>query len=119
MQLSKVKTAELTGAALDWAVAKALDYEVFINPFNGVMRKTSEAIGCYRFEPSTNWNHGGPLIEEHIEHMSVQPGNMWAAVALGDFTYQKADTPLLAACRAIVSHHLGYEVEIPTDLTGA
>ncbi|EOL9041322.1 DUF2591 domain-containing protein [Cronobacter turicensis] len=119
MQLSKKKTAELTGTALDWAVAKALGYDVFINPFNDVMRKISEPIGCYRFEPSTNWSHGGPLIDENNIWLS-DDGLCVASCEPHTRRYiAEGDTNLIAICRAVVAARLGEEVEIPTDLIGA
>ncbi|HHQ6598100.1 TPA: phage protein NinX family protein [Serratia fonticola] len=66
-----INTKDLTGKHLDWAVAKALDIDMFINPFNEVMKKQPEGIGPVRFEPSTNWGQCGPFIEQF--EISLQP----------------------------------------------
>lgn len=66
----KIKTSELTGGALDWAVAVALGCEgIFVR--RGVSRKRIAciqnldigAIAHGDFSPSINWEQGGPLVE--------------------------------------------------------
>lgn len=101
-----MKTAELTGAALDWAVARC-EYGY------GADYKTNKY--------STDWAQGGPIIERTgmdlknkfgtegrvcMAHMRVQ-GAKWV----------HGDTPLIAAMRCYVAYKLGYEVEIPKELT--
>ncbi len=66
-----INTKCLEGKALDWAVGRALDIDMFINTFNEVMKKQPEGIGSVRFEPSTNWGQCGPLIEQF--EISLQP----------------------------------------------
>ncbi len=126
----KVKTAKLTGAALDWAVAKA--------------------IGEYKPVPvpdySTNWIHGGPIIEKERITVVCAEGN-YSSKLRGYETYWVAEsghqcasavygsqgdnwgtsfqidedqisgpTPLIAAMRCYVEKALGKEVEIPEEL---
>ncbi|WP_053225270.1 phage protein NinX family protein [Pseudomonas helleri] len=67
----EVKTQDLSGAALDWAVAMAEGYRVdpegdgrsVISPkgvFTSVsVRGAAEGFG---YRPSSDWNQGGPLI---------------------------------------------------------
>ena len=50
----KLKTSELTGAALDWAVAKCEGY---------VGVALQERTGTDWYSPSTDWSQGGPIIE--------------------------------------------------------
>ena len=103
-----MKTSELTGAALDWAVSKAL----------GEYRPVS--VPNY----STDWAQGGPIIEREKIDLSMQfygwvahHGRYRAnAMNLPEYT-QKADTPLIAAMRCYVASKLGDEVEVPPDLT--
>lgn len=111
----KIKTSELTGAALDWAVAKCEG------------RKDND-FGWWwdNYKPSTNWAHGGPIIErEQInlnkvgrsakDAMAPHP-ECWAAHIDGVYcTYGL--TPLSAAMRCHVASKLGDEVEIPEELT--
>ena len=68
----KLKTSELTGAALDWAVAKCEGIHVSMAR-GGWFVFDSDAFSEYRndynddklqsFKPSTNWAQGGPIIE--------------------------------------------------------
>lgn len=104
-----MKTNELTGAALDWAVCVA-DYGY------GADYKT------LRF--STNWAHGGPLIErEKISGISYYPDiNCFTQEVLPNWRAQMGahtgygPTPLIAAMRCYVSSKLGNIVEIPEEL---
>ena len=128
----RIAIAELEGAALDWAVAKAIGKTVklsrYISPAKpGVI----EPLSGVRFQPTTNWSQCGPLIERykvdlsyHEEYMANDgKGPVWEAM-LADLWLAPADeydpigkTPLIAACRAIVAAHnpSGF-VEVPDEL---
>lgn len=101
----KIKTSELTGPALDWAVAKC--------EWN---REEGDWRGTYRADYSTDWSQGGPIIER--EMITVGPakheGYMAWSWPKGNGFY--GDTPLIAAMRRYVSSSLGDEVEIPEEL---
>ena len=106
----KVKTNELSGAALDWAVAKCegrQEPEV-VNNF---------AVAWYTWPNthySTNWAQGGPIIER--EKITIfQTGKDWMGYIRHD-TESFAPTPLIAAMRCYVASKLGDEVEIPEEL---
>jgi hypothetical protein len=117
----KMKTDELTGAALDWAVAKCEDQPVYWN-------EEDEAVYCgdgipnylgYRgdtsYTPSIDWAQGGPIIER--ERIEVRPydGIKWIATDnLTNHTVGK--TPLIAAMRCFVASKLGDDIEIPEGL---
>jgi hypothetical protein len=68
---------------------------------------------------STNWAHGGPIIEREgitIARMGEYQWSEWGA-ALNNFDFDKeGKTPLIAAMRCYVASKLGDTVEIPTDL---
>ena len=109
-----MKTNELTGAALDWAVAKCEGY-------TGVALQ--ERTGTDWYSPSTDWAQGGPIIErEQIDLRYWQVA--WTAELehLPDdddhYRYGKGHgpTPLIAAMRCYVASKLGDEVEIPEEL---
>ena len=119
-----MKTSELTGAALDWAVtvAEGFDPET-LNTKTGVVY--SLRYGVYR--PSTDWAQGGPIIErEKIEIFTEKgtPESWVASVARyqngerlkGWRLHQYGPTPLSAAMRCYVASKLGDEVEIPEEL---
>ena len=134
-----MKTSELTGAALDWAVAKC-------------ERRTWEAVESFisyrddgEMNYSTDWAQGGPIIErEGISTVFCsgdlgEPRSYWIATAeaqgweWGYGPYHAQDdeksiqiykatthtgpTPLIAAMRCYIASKLGDEVEIPKELT--
>ena len=121
----QMKTAELTGAALDWAVAKCEGgYQIDATglPWDAdASNPDDEENGCVWFKPSTEWEQGGPIIEREIVSLDKEEAdNRWAAYAwLPDRTLQKAtgQTPLIAAMRCYVASKLGDAVEIPSELT--
>lgn len=96
------KTSELTGAALDWAVAKCEGLKLGGLPYN----------------PSSNWKYGGPVIErEKIELRNDDAtGEIWAQPWDQDEYQQSGPTPLIAAMRCYVASKLGDEVDVPDEL---
>lgn len=96
-----MKTSELTGAALDWAVAKC----------EGVLFPRS--VPKY----STDWAQGGPIIEEGLFRVSPDSQHGWRCNPYMDATEYYGPTPLSAAMRCYVASMLGDEVEIPKELT--
>ncbi|MCP9269693.1 DUF2591 domain-containing protein [Xenorhabdus sp. XENO-1] len=122
----KIKTSELTGRALDWAVARADGRGVKINELGYVFVKDRRSIGVY--SPSTNWRECGQLIEEYLDDVTYvgRKDNHWVAsckaVTVDDFSIwkvQEGQTPQIAICRAVVAAQLGDEVEIPDELMEA
>jgi hypothetical protein len=111
-----MKTSELTGAALDWAVAKCEGY-------TGIALQ--ERTNTDWYSPSTNWAQGGPIIErEKIELIcnGIQPeGLQWVAQTQKEKwtndPLEGGQTPLIAAMRCYVASKLGNEVDIPSELT--
>lgn len=108
----KIKIPELTGAALDWAVAIADDVAWAVWRFI-----EHRADGRMRY--STNWAHGGPIIERESIDLQYQGGDVdvWAADIFGADCSVYGDTPLIAAMRCYVASKLGDEIEIPKELT--
>ena len=117
----KIKTSELRGAALDWAVAKCEGLRTYVEVVEG-------------FKPSTDWMQGGPIIGRerlgvwfseavHDENGKVLREACWYCETCcttdnGDEPYQCeiGDTPLIAAMRCYVASKLGDEIEIPEEL---
>ena len=121
-----MKTSELTGAALDWAVAKI----VFPEPDYEDADRLVYVHGDdeFHFTPSTNWAQGGPIIERErigIDGMrldNVNAGEVeafkWVGGEHDAFPLTAVGpTPLIAAMRCYVASQLGDEVEIPEELT--
>lgn len=106
-----IKTSELTGAALEWAVAKC-EGEVIVISCTGRPRNTN----AEPFNYSTDWSQGGPIIErEKIEIIPLCPGT-WRAVAMGGDWYN-GRTPLEAVMRCYVASKMGETIEVPEELT--
>jgi len=116
-----MKTSELTGSALDWAVAKCEGFRVEFN-YQYADEKRFEGwwqCGPGHWQPlnkySSNWAQGGPIIEsERIAVWATTDG--WKAQRSDTSNLTTAPTPLIAAMRCYVASKLGGEVEIPKGL---
>lgn len=106
-----IKTEDLNGPALDWAVAKC---EGRPWPDNAAI-----FLGEQYYRPSTDWAHGGPLIEKDILVVSPDPARGWYARSFGDAVEYYGSTPLIAAMRCLVAGRLGEEIDVPDDLCRA
>jgi len=97
-----MKVSELTGAALDWAVAKC----------EGQMDFGDD---CHY---STNWAEAGWIIER--EKIQLWVGQNWNASIepnnINPDTFESGPTPLVAAMRCYVASKLGDEIELPEEL---
>ena len=107
-----MKISELTGAALDWAVAKCLGLNVVVQ--SGVCHDAElvelGADGDTRFSPSTDRSQGGPIIER--ERLSFE----WIDSGRWLCGWHSGQTPLIAAMRCYVASKLGDEVDVPEEL---
>ena len=114
----KIKTSELTGPALDWAVAKYADKHVSIGD-----------IHWRNYSPSTNWAQGGPIIERERIKVAPNLGGTWLGQirhetthplvdkpVLAGWTNKHGPTPLIAAMRCLVASKLGDKIEVPDEL---
>lgn len=129
--MQTIKTGELSGATLDWAVAKCEgDTEI--------VQFSSLASSKHYFAPSKKWAQGGPIIErEGIALRRHSSGTWYATLHLGDgknptwarYNYLTTPlgqepalllfdgpTPLIAAMRCYVASRLGDTVEVPEEL---
>jgi len=114
-----MKTSELTGAQLDWAVAKCegLESET-LDPITWAC--TAYPSGCYNY--STNWAQGGPIIEREWLHVTPWPNESDEEIRWQCVQHDNIDcmyfgpTPLIAAMRCYVASKLGDEVDIPEEL---
>jgi hypothetical protein len=104
----KIKTSELTGAALDWAVARCECGPDDITQID---------------DPhfySTDWAQGGPIIEREQITIGADgegwcAGKPWDTDWMSGFVH-RGDTPLIAAMRCYVASKLGDTVEVPEEL---
>jgi hypothetical protein len=137
-----MKTNELTGAALNWAVAMAegdkvyrprlgrpsdWDKEAYLKDGSDdrwVVRVQNPKVAHFvdwTYNPSGGWWEGGPIIER--EKLFVKPtiSKGWRSYQRDPFGNgichsQYGPTPLIAAMRCYVASKLGDEVEIPKEL---
>jgi len=120
----EVPTSELEGSALDWAVAKAENVFVHIgDPELGEGLRlffiSGKHLPCVvRYQPSSDWRFGGPLIEKYNIGFGIYESSLLAVTGHNDFAGDEhGPTHLIAACRAIVSAVLGSSVNVPKELT--
>lgn len=123
-----MKTVELTGADLDYWVAKAEDSPC-LTYHGGAPIPFQEWVDGQGYRPSSNWAHGGPIIErERIEidyaHDTAMEGGEGYCAFILDIerpvegyrdVYQAkvkrfGKTHLIAAMRAYVASKYGDEV---------
>lgn len=120
----ELKTEELTGPALDWAVAKVegLDFEPYFYRHGNhwVIQVVRDGYNperkVYWFYPSTDWSHGGPLIEKYRPEFEVDDKYRYVSCFLQGRFLVRGETYLIAACRAIVAANLGDVVQVPIGL---
>lgn len=104
--LTPENLAKIEGAALDYLVAKALGHRVQVSPW-GELEILDAVTGhlVERTDYSTDWCHGGPIIErERIGIVFNGQGRWTAWPTPSDPTNQmQGRTPLIAAMRAYVA----------------
>lgn len=111
----KVNANQLSGAALDWAVAKCEGHPAETPRFLDIFSH-QQATGqgyCY----SRDWAQGGPIILREIIMLDYDAAHDWEA---RDFDSQlilaHGRTPLIAAMRCYVASKLGNEIDVPDTL---
>lgn len=116
--MKTVKTSELQGAALDWAVAKCEGLSEYETPLFLKFYRDAEGDGDAEYRYSTNWSQGGPIIErEYISVLSHLVASWKAHVVTANANYiSDGPTPLIAAMRCYVASKLGDDVDIPEEL---
>lgn len=118
-----VKTSELIGPALDWAVTKCelelqIESGVYVKEWVLEENKRGERFSSF----STEWDLGGPIVER--EWLDPTP---WPNESDSDLRWQCQQhdnidclffgpTLLVAAMRCFVASQLGDEIEIPDVL---
>ena len=117
----KIKTSDLIGPALDWAVALANNMPVCPSDVFAELH----LIG--RFNYSTDWAQGGPIIEREFIELRNQTSFSggweawkWLEEAQNYLIIGRqgryCHSPLIVAMRCYVASKLGDEVEVPEKL---
>lgn len=135
----KIKTSELTGHALSWAVAKAVYTDgrrIEVHEMGGVRVENSPSsgdrygIGWFNFR-ATDWCQCGPIIEREIDNIERREGYFYAHRFMRHtgrvdrnfksypdereaFAY--GQTMLIAGLRCWLKAKLGDEVDVPEGL---
>ena len=130
----KVKTANLIGPALDWAVAKCEGLTLYKDALlNGELKEGWWVSGVWSANPnfwvelwtmnySTSWSKSGPILDrEQIRwdgRSYAVHGNWKPSPCGGDYHPIGMNGPnfLVAGLRCFVAVRLGEEVEIPEKL---
>lgn len=141
MNMIEVKTAELSGAALGYAVAKVQEDAMDMHwrvvdgevigfgsigsspefPCLRVKGYTAKYHSTQVFAPYEEWSQCGPLIAKHLISTGVENVDatlFWAycGPCWEGRPVMLGETHIIAACRAIVAAKLGDTVQIPAEL---
>jgi len=110
-----MKTAELTGAALDWAVAKC-EGRTWIHAENFLAYYEDDDEGEGEMHYSNNWAQGGPIMEREKVELFIRDEKWFAYSSNSTPEDFYGETPLIAAMRCYVASKLSDEVSIPAEL---
>lgn len=125
-----MKTADLTGAQLDYWVAKAIydmpghEFRLGLTPETAIILRNLDSGKDVRWQPSTDGAQGEPIIErEGISLLYIPVGHyfkvaLWRAAKdaynpqcdWGPMDTWEGPTALIAAMRAFVASKFGDEV---------
>jgi len=120
-----IKTSELEGAALDWAVAKAQEWDD--ETLLALARQYKKSWPFDNHTPSTDWSQCGPLIDRfevslqnnrEYWHGVVHKGVNFSGMPMDQFNKLLCggESAKVAACRAIVAAKMGDTVDVPEGL---
>lgn len=137
----RIKTSELNGKALDWAVATIEGRTIRRDPMaindksywiweetpsghGGIILSKSVYLQIgpgAKYSPSTNWEQAGPIMEkaEIDTFMEQHDLKIWAAeiyYSPKGYVRTRGSTKINAAMRCFVASKVGETVEIPGDL---
>lgn len=126
----KLKTSELIGHALDWAVAKCeQEHDERLTVIrredqigHPIERETEK--GSYTYEwwcPTRIWSQGGPIIEREKLCVDIGSAGVWLSWSKQNYADEplhmvSGPTPLIAAMRCYCCSKLGDVVDIPEEL---
>jgi hypothetical protein len=118
MSTVEVRTADLIGPALDWAVAQAEGFQVEIRQRQDaaypcpLIVEGQATRGIPRY--CSDWGHTGPLVEKYNVSLIYAFEEYQALIGMTES--EQHEKPLVAICRAIVSAKLGDAVQVPEEL---
>lgn len=131
----KIRTQDLAGANLDWAVAKCEGVRTVLARYEHTMTGVCvldaelvemDTVGPQELRYSRDWAQGGPIIERELIRVIAPTvrGVDWVArlkqklpPSMNGWYEKYGPTPLIASMRCYVASKLGDEIEIPEELT--
>jgi hypothetical protein len=143
----KMKTNELTGHALNWAVAMCegnkvyrprlgrpsdWDKEAYLRDGSDdrwVVRVQNPDVAHFvdwTYNPAGDWMQGGPIIERECIQLAYRVGVNWTATRVEGSSVCEVTVPynqrgraqLIAAMRCYVMSQYGDEIDVPDELKG-
>ena len=139
--MKTIKVSEVSGAALDWLVAKCEGLEIFISCGTVMRRYQTNAKQEPVFSPSANPAQAWPIIEREginlrairklghafdgqwlampAEFAGTGENVRWIKFLFGELDKRRrwqGETSLIAAMRCYVASKLGDTVEVPEEL---
>jgi len=128
--MALMEVQELSGPALDWAVAKC---EGYIEDYYSWLHEATvkDVADSDSYHPSVKWGQGGPIIERGL--INTSPHFTAGRTEGGSDVYQQdgwkayitppafwvtprpftGPTPLIAAMRCYVASKVGTHIEVP------
>ncbi|WP_049696066.1 phage protein NinX family protein [Pseudomonas fulva] len=120
-RLIEVKTEDLTGEALGWAVGMAEGLALHLEPpqyGNGwrvfAIYRGEATERCERYNPWEAWALAGLLLDKHCISLIYAFEEYEALIGMTGSGYHPSST--MAVCRAIVAVKLGDTVQVPKEL---
>lgn len=125
--LIEVKTAELAGEALGWAIGKAEGLDVFLappeygNPWRVFARYQAAATQhTKRYNPWEDWSLAGALLDKYMRLVERSADGESVAITWRPGSCREGegwgDTTPVAVCRSIVELIRGDTVQVPKEL---
>lgn len=120
-----VKTRNLQGASLDWAIAVIGEYEESLTSYMGADGNIYLATkDGYTHMESRSWAQGGPIMSSRGISRTTCHSSLWIAYWTDGYTegdegklcMQCDKSELVAGLRYYVALELGDEVDIPEEL---
>lgn len=119
--MAQCNVKDLQGAALDYAVAVCEgDASQGLTAGGTKLAALIDVGGVWcKFEPSTNWAQGGPIIEREGITVSKTRHGFWESHLRtydSKEAYQFDNSPLIAGMRCYIASKVGETIEIPNEL---
>ena len=117
------KILELSGTALDWAVAKAqridcINFQQFFVTLDPIV-KLADWDDAAEYSPSTKWAQGGPIVQDNaisVEFTEDEEAEGWLTYIDNEGELFPGRTALEAVMRCFVGSKFGSSVNIPVLL---